>query len=114
MFLVVISICEFCAAQSVTVAAAADLLSAMQDVAAGFQKETGKEVKLIYGSSGNFFHQIQIGAPFDMFFSTNLDYPKKLESSGLIVSGSYYQYARGKIVVWVPIITTRRSTSTRG
>jgi molybdate transport system substrate-binding protein len=102
MFLAVISICEFCAAQSITVAAAADLQSAMQDVAAGFQKETGKEVKLIYGSSGNFFQQIQNGAPFDMFFSANLDYPKKLESFGLTVSGSYYQYARGKIVLWVP------------
>jgi molybdate transport system substrate-binding protein len=102
LFLAVISFCEFCAAQSITVAAAADLQSAMQDVAAGFQKETGKEVKLIYGSSGNFFQQIQNGAPFDMFFSANLDYPKKLESAGLIVSGSYYPYATGKIAVWVP------------
>src|SRR6202140_3244732 len=97
MFLAVVSICEFCAEQSITVAAAADLQSAMQDVAAGFQKETGKEVKLIYGSSGNFFQQIQNGAPFDMFFSANLDYPKKLESAGLTVSGTYYPYARGKI-----------------
>ena len=93
---------RFCAAQEITVAAAADLQFAMQDVAARFQKETGKTVKLIYGSSGNFFQQIQNGAPFDMFFSANLDYPKKLESAGLTVSGSYYQYARGKIVVWVP------------
>lgn len=93
---------EFCTAQSITVAAAADLQFAMQEVAAGFQKATGKEVKLIYGSSGNFFQQIQNGAPFDMFFSANLDYAKKLESSGLTTPGSYYQYARGKIVVWVP------------
>src|SRR5208282_3561233 len=57
---------------------------------------------LIYGSSGNFFQQIQNGAPFDIFFSANLDYPKKLESAGLTVSGSYYQYAKGKIVIWVP------------
>ncbi len=102
MFLAGIFIGELCAAQSITVAAAADLQSAMQDVAAAFQKETGKEVKVIYGSSGNFFQQIQNGAPFDMFFSANLDYAKKLESSGLTASGSYYQYARGKIVVWVP------------
>src|SRR5262249_11409637 len=37
-----------------------------------------------------------------MFFSANLDYPKKLEAAGLTLKGSYYQYARGKIVVWVP------------
>jgi molybdate transport system substrate-binding protein len=85
------------AAQEITVAAAADLQSAMQDVAAHFQKETGKTVKVIYGSSGIFFQQIQNGAPFDMFFSANLEYPKKLESAGLTAPGSYYQYARGKL-----------------
>lgn len=95
-----ICICEFSAAQSITVAAAADLQFAMQEVAAQFQKSTGKEVKLIYGSSGNFFQQLQNGAPFDMFFSANLDYPKKLESAGLTQPGSYYEYAKGKIVVW--------------
>src|ERR1700722_17012376 len=95
-------ICQLCAAQEITVAAAADLQSAMQDVAARFERETGKKVKVILGSSGNFFQQIQNGAPFDMFFSANLDYPKRLEAAGLIENGSYYQYARGKIVVWVP------------
>jgi molybdate transport system substrate-binding protein len=83
------------------VAAAADLQFAMQDVAARFQKETGMTVKPIYGSSGNFFGQIQNGAPFDVFFSANLDYPKKLEAAGLTEPGSYYQYAKGKIVIWV-------------
>jgi molybdate transport system substrate-binding protein len=95
-------ISRLCVAQEITVAAAADLQFAMQEVAARFQKETGKTVKLIYGSSGNFFQQIQNGAPFDLFFSANLDYPKKLEAAGLTVPGSYYEYARGKIVVWVP------------
>ena len=89
-------------AQEITVAAAADLQFAMQDVAARFQKETGKTVKVIYGSSGNFFQQIQNGAPFDTFFSANLDYPKKLEAAGLTEPGSYYPYARGKIVIWIP------------
>jgi molybdate transport system substrate-binding protein len=100
--LAVALVCQFCAAQEITVAAAADLQSAMQEVAARFQKETGKTVKLIYGSSGNFFQQIQNGAPFDMFFSANLDYPKKLEAGALTEPGTFYQYAVGKIVIWVP------------
>jgi molybdate transport system substrate-binding protein len=91
-----------CVAQEITVAAAADLQFAMQEVAARFQKEMGKTAKPVYGSSGNFFQQIQNGAPFDMFFSANLDYPKKLEAAGLTEPGSYYSYARGKIMIWVP------------
>src|SRR3984957_636151 len=75
---------QLCVAQEITVAAAADLQSAMQDVAGHFERETGKKVKVIFGSSGNFFQQIQNGAPFDMFFSANLDYPKRLEAAGLI------------------------------
>src|SRR5438309_8537205 len=90
------------AAQQITIAAAADLQFVLQDVAARFQKETGKTVKLSFGSSGNFFHQFQNGAPFDMFFSANLDYPKKLEAAGLIEPGTFYQYASGKIVIWIP------------
>src|ERR1700722_10457022 len=91
-----------CSAQQITVAAAADLQFAMQDVATRFEKETGMNVKLTYGSSGNFFQQIQNGAPFDLFFSANLDFAKKLENAGLTDAGSYYPYARGKIVIWVP------------
>jgi molybdate transport system substrate-binding protein len=89
-------------AQEITVAAAADLQAAMQDIAARFEKETGKKVKVVYGSSGNFFQQIQNGAPFDLFFSANLDYAKKLEGAGLSEPGTLYQYATGKIVLWVP------------
>jgi molybdate transport system substrate-binding protein len=54
---------QLCFAQEMTVAAAADLQFAMQDVAARFQKETGKTVKLIYGSSGKFFQQISEWRP---------------------------------------------------
>lgn len=92
---------RFCPAQSITVAAAADVQSAMRDVTAQFHKQTGIEVKLIYGSSGNFFQQLQNGAPFDMFFSANLDYPEQLQAAGLTEPESYYEYARGKIVLWV-------------
>ena len=59
---------QFCAAQAITVAAAADLQFAMQDVAAKFQKQTGKEVNLIYGSSANFFQQLQKVHPSTCFF----------------------------------------------
>ena len=98
----IILLSQLCAAQDIRVAAAADLQFAMQDIATQFQKQTGKSAQVIYGSSGNFFQQLQNGAPFDLFFSANLDYAKKLEAAGLTEPGSYYQYAKGKIVIWVP------------
>jgi molybdate transport system substrate-binding protein len=52
------------------------------------------------GSSGNFFAQIQNGAPFDLYFSADISYPKKLEEAGQIVPGSLYRYAIGRIVLW--------------
>jgi molybdate transport system substrate-binding protein len=88
-------------AQEITLAGASDLQFAFQDVAARFQKDTGKSVKLIFGSSGNFFAQIQNGAPFDLFFSADTDYPRKLEAAGLTEPGTLYEYATGKIVLWV-------------
>ncbi len=89
-------------AQTITVAAASDLQFAFQDVAARFEKSSGKQVKLIFGSSGNFFAQIQNGAPFDLFFSADLDYAKKLDAAGLAEPGTLYEYATGKIVLWAP------------
>ncbi len=92
----------FCAAQEITVAAAADLQFVFQDVATRFQKDTGHNVKLIFGSSGNFFAQIQNGAPFDIFFSADIGYPQKLEAAGLAEPGTLYEYATGKIVLLAP------------
>jgi len=100
--LVFLILCSLAGAQDITIAAASDLQFAMQDITTQFQKETGKNVKATYGSSGNFAQQIQNGAPFDIFFSANLDYARQLESAGLTEPGSFYQYATGKIVMWVP------------
>ena len=89
-------------AGEITVAAAADLTFVFKEVGARFQKETGNSIKLSYGSSGNFFSQIKNGAPYDMFFSADVSFPKKLEAAGLIEPGSLYEYATGKVVIWVP------------
>src|SRR5271156_1039185 len=84
------------------VAAASDLTFALKDVGARFEKQTGNSLKLTYGSSGNFFSQIQNGAPFDLFFSADVSYPQKLEAAGLTEPGTIYEYATGKLVMWVP------------
>jgi molybdate transport system substrate-binding protein len=85
---------------TVTVAAASDLTYAMNEIAANFGKATGCTVRLSMGSSGNFLTQIENGAPFDVFFSADIAYPKKLEAEGLAAPGTTYLYAIGKIVLW--------------
>ena len=84
----------------VTVAAASDLSYAMTEIAANFEKATGCSVRVSVGSSGNFLSQIENGAPFDVFFSADIEYPKKLAADGLAAPGSTYLYAMGKIVLW--------------
>ncbi len=88
-------------AREIKVAAASDLTFAFKDVVARFEKQTGNRVRLTYGSSGNFFSQIQNGAPFDLFFSADVSFPQKLEAAGLTEPGSIYEYAKGEIVIWV-------------
>lgn len=83
------------------VAAAADLSAALKEVAAEYEKKSGVPVKLSFGSSGALTQQIQNGAPFDVFFSADMDYPRHLIASGNAEGNSLYQYAVGKLVLWV-------------
>jgi molybdate transport system substrate-binding protein len=85
-----------------TVAAAADLSSALQEVADRYEKKTGVHLKLSFGASGALTQQIQNGAPFDLFFSADMDYPRQLIAAGAADQASLYQYAVGKLVLWVP------------
>jgi molybdate transport system substrate-binding protein len=87
-------------ADDIAIAAASDLNFAMKDLIGEYEKSTGNHVKLSLGSSGNFYAQIQNGAPFDLYFSADIGYPKKLEEAGLTVPGSLYRYAVGRIVLW--------------
>ena len=75
---------SFAAAQTpLRIAAASDLQSVFPALTARFERETGHKVDVSFGSSGNFFAQIRNGAPFDVFFSADVDYPRQLESSRL-------------------------------
>jgi molybdate transport system substrate-binding protein len=87
-------------AQEIRVAAAADLRFALSGLAGQYEKQAGTKVNVTYGSSGNFFAQIQNGAPFDLFFSADLEYPRKLQAAGLAETGTLYEYALGRIVIW--------------
>jgi molybdate transport system substrate-binding protein len=88
--------------REIKVAAAADLSAALQEIAANYQKRTGVVVKLSFGASGALTQQIQNGAPFDVFFSADMDYPRQLIAGGQAESATLYRYAVGQLVIWVP------------
>jgi molybdate transport system substrate-binding protein len=88
--------------REINVAAAADLNSALQEVADNYEKRTGVVVKLSFGASGALTQQIQNGAPFDVFFSADMDYPRQLIAGGQAESATLYRYAVGRLVLWVP------------
>jgi molybdate transport system substrate-binding protein len=88
------------AQQEIKVAAASDLTGAMQKLAPAFEKQTGIHVNVSMGSSGNFFAQIQNGAPFDVFLSADRSYPEKLQQAGHAEPNTFTQYARGRLVLW--------------
>jgi molybdate transport system substrate-binding protein len=87
-------------AEKITVAAAADLKFAMDEIVTHFRKTSaGDALDVIYGSSGKFHTQIQQGAPYDLFFSADIGFPRELAKAGL-VAGEVKPYALGRIVLW--------------
>ncbi|WP_397546753.1 molybdate ABC transporter substrate-binding protein [Rhodothermus marinus] len=87
----------------VQVAAAADLRYAFETLRERFEAaHPNIRLKISYGSSGQFFTQLRNGAPFDLYFSADASYPRRLIAEGLAVDSSFFLYAVGQLVVWVP------------
>lgn len=86
----------------VTAAAAADLKYALDEVIGEFEQgHPNVDVRPTYGSSGNFFAQLTNKAPFDIYFSADMDFPRKLIEQGHARKETEFRYAVGQIVVWV-------------
>jgi len=88
---------------TLSIAAASDLRYALDELAAAFEAERpGVDVAVSYGSSGSFYAQILNGAPYDLFLSADIAYPRQLAERGLTLPGSEFTYGEGRIAVWVP------------
>jgi molybdate transport system substrate-binding protein len=87
-------------AATVLVAVASNFTKPMTDIAAAFNKATGHEANLSFGSSGKFVAQIENDAPFEVFLSADENNPKKLAESGKAIADSRFTYALGKLVLW--------------
>ncbi len=73
------------------------------------QANAGDEVEITYGSSGKFQTQIQQGAPFDLYFSADIAFPRELEKAGFAGS-AVMPYALGRIVLWSATMDASKMT----
>ncbi len=98
------------AAEKITIAAASDLKFAMDEIVADFRKANRADtVEVIYGSSGKFHTQIQQGAPYDLYFSADIGYPRELATGGFAAS-EVKRYAFGRIVLWSATMDASKMT----
>ncbi len=86
-------------ADSITIAAAANLKYALEEIANEFSKDSKIETKIITGASGKLTQQIISGAPYDLFLSADVDFPQKLYEGGFS-SDKPRIYAYGTLVLW--------------
>jgi len=97
-------------AERITIAGASDLKFAMEEIVTAFQNEhPTDELAVVYGSSGSFNTQIQQGAPYDLFFSADIGFPRELASKGFAAS-EVMPYAIGRIVLWSGSLDASRMT----
>ncbi|HEY5616967.1 MAG TPA: molybdate ABC transporter substrate-binding protein [Vicinamibacterales bacterium] len=91
------------AVQTVRVGAAADLKFALDEVIALLaQRQPNLRVQVTYGSSGSMHAQLRQRAPYDVYLSADIDYPRDLVSRGIGSTSDLFPYAVGRLVVWVP------------
>jgi molybdate transport system substrate-binding protein len=83
-----------------TVAAAADLTPAFEELGREFESATKTKIVFVFGSTGVLTRQIENGAPFDLFAAANVSYIDELDQKGLIISDSKAIYGRGRVTLW--------------
>jgi molybdate transport system substrate-binding protein len=100
-FLAAVLVVSGLRAESLSLAAASDLVYCLEELNAVFREaHPGVDLKSSTGASGSIFAQIQNGAPFDVFLSADVRYPHELIKAGLAEKKSLQIYAIGHLVVW--------------
>lgn len=87
-------------AGEVQVAVAANFSAPMQAIARAFEQSSGHRVVVAYGATGQFYAQINHGAPFEVLLAADDSTPAKLENEGAGVPGSRFTYAVGALALW--------------
>lgn len=98
-------------AGSVTVAVASNFLTTLEEIVSRFETETGHEVVVAHGSTGQLYAQIDAGAPFDIFLSADAGRPALLAEAGL--AAEVRTYAVGRLVLVSTVEVTRETAGKR-
>lgn len=93
-------------AETVTAAVASNFAEPMRALAAQFELASGHTVKLAFASSGKIRAQIAHGAPYHVFFSADQSTVLALQEQNLVVHGSRFTYAIGRLALWSPLAET--------
>ncbi len=107
-WIVRLALCGICVlpwaagADTVRVAVAANFAPTLQALAAGFEAASGHRLLIASASTGKHYAQIRNGAAFDVFLAADVERPRRLEREGLGVPGSRFDYAIGRLALWVP------------
>lgn len=89
-------------AEPIRVAAAISLRDALEPIAAEYQKESGRTVELVFGSSGQLANRVAAGAPIDLFISASQMQIDQLREKSMIAADSVRIIARNTLVLVVP------------
>ncbi|RZI90107.1 MAG: molybdate ABC transporter substrate-binding protein [Pseudomonas sp.] len=92
--------CTNALADEVQVAVAANFTAPIQAIAKDFEKDTGHKLVASFGATGQFYAQINNGAPFEVFLAADDSTPAKLEQEKQTVEGSRFTYAIGTLALW--------------
>jgi len=95
-------LCSFSLQASIKVAVASNFKTTLVEIASGYEKKTGQKILISSASTGILYHQIQQGAPFDLFLSADSERAELTEASDKGVQGSRFTYAQGQIAFWAP------------
>ncbi|MBK7930939.1 MAG: molybdate ABC transporter substrate-binding protein [Bryobacterales bacterium] len=87
---------------TLTVAAAANLTGAIEELAAAFERESGVKSTLSLGSTAQLAQQLTNGAPFDLLLAADNEHVEKLTGRGVIAPGTGAAYALGRVALWIP------------
>lgn len=85
-------------AEPLRIAVASNFVHTLEQLIEDYRQHTEVDLVLSKGSSGKHYAQLQRGAPFDLFFSADDDFPQRLVDAGL--ASHCILYAYGQLVLW--------------